>query len=62
MANDKDVTRYSKIGLTWSPPIFDGGSSVLDYQVWMKNTDNYELVGQNITETAFSVAGLTTGS
>jgi len=31
------VTSASKIGLTWDPPSFNGGSPILDYRIWTDN-------------------------
>jgi hypothetical protein len=34
LANVVDITDGDSIGLTWSAPVFDGGSSIIDYRVW----------------------------
>ena len=34
LANNPTVTGSSQVGLVWNPPIFDGGSQVIDYRIW----------------------------
>lgn len=33
LANDASITSSTKIGITWAPATFDGGSAVIDYRV-----------------------------
>jgi chitodextrinase len=34
LANVAEITLRDQIGLTWVAPVFDGGSTLLDYRVW----------------------------
>jgi hypothetical protein len=40
LANDAAVTDADSIGLTWSAPVFDGGSALIDYRLWFDDATN----------------------
>jgi hypothetical protein len=55
-AHDSDVTNAYQIGLTWSPPTFDGGSPVIDYRIWYDNANggtSFEVLAVNILDTSY---------
>lgn len=40
LANVEALTDASQIGLDWDPPVFNGGSALLDYRLWSDETTN----------------------
>jgi hypothetical protein len=38
--NDVANTYANQIGLQWEAPSFDGGSPLIDYQLWYDNASN----------------------
>jgi hypothetical protein len=64
LANNAAVTNANTIGLTWSAPVFDGGSALIDYRIFFDDATNgitfIELVS-GLTDTAYTDSGLTQG-
>ena len=58
------VTKADRIGMSWLPPQFDGGSDVLDYKLWYDNASGgttWTEVEAGITVTSYTITGLTQG-
>lgn len=52
----------TQIGITWSQGASNGGTSVIDYQVWITTGSNpYTLVASGVTLTQYVTTSLTTG-
>ena len=32
-----EITTATQIGITWSAPSFNGGSTIVDYKIWYDN-------------------------
>lgn len=64
LANDAANTNSAQIGLTWDPPTFDGGSSVLDYSIWSDDATGTTFTEHSvgITSTSATITGLSQGS
>jgi titin len=57
LANIPEITLADRIGLTWVPPVFDGGSAVLDYRIWYDNSSdgaNFEILIANLADTQYT--------
>ena len=59
----------SEIALKWDPAAFDGGSAILDYQIWYDNANGATTSGENWiiyksahTSDAHIIAGLISGN
>jgi hypothetical protein len=52
--NVNDVTAGNQIGLAWDAPTFDGGSPVLDYNIWYDNAQGGDLFFELVTVTDLS--------
>jgi hypothetical protein len=37
LADVPSITLADRIGLTWQPPLFNGGSPIIDYRLWFDN-------------------------
>ena len=64
LANQQTITSASQIGLTWAPPVFNGGSSVIDYRVWCDNASSgtsFTVVQAGIVSASYTATGLTKG-
>jgi hypothetical protein len=58
------VTKADRIGMSWLPPQFDGGSDVLDYKLWYDNASagaTWTEVEAGILDTIYTATGLTQG-
>jgi hypothetical protein len=58
------VTRANKIGISWTAPIFEGGSSITDYQVYYDNANggaSYTVFETSVSDTEYVVLGMTQG-
>lgn len=57
------VTLQNQIGLSWQAGLSNGGSPIIDYQVWYDcgNQSSLTLVAANITTTSYTVTGLIAG-
>lgn len=64
LVNVPEVTLADRIGLSWTAPVFDGGSPVVDYKVWYDNASGgaFELLEENVASTTYTAMGLTQGS
>ena len=64
LVRDDTSTTKTQVSFSWSAPLNDGGSSVLDYEVEMDdNNDNvYSVVATGLTSTAHIETGLSAGS
>jgi hypothetical protein len=64
LANDVVVTDANSIGLSWSAPIFDGGSALIDYRIYFDDATSgvtfTELVS-GLTGTSYTANSLTQG-
>lgn len=64
LANVAEITDSDSIGLTWSAPVFDGGSALIDYTVEYDSASSgatfTELVSA-LTDTTYTATGLTQG-
>ena len=64
LSNVAEVTLADRAGLTWTAPVFDGGSPVIDYRVWYDNASAgasfVELVS-GLQSTSYTATGLTQG-
>jgi hypothetical protein len=57
-------TTAQQIGLSWSPPIFNGGSNVIDYRIWYDDGTSgttFSVVAENIVEANYIVTSLVKG-
>jgi hypothetical protein len=64
LANVAEITDSNSIGLTWSAPIFDGGSALIDYRVWFDDaTDGvtFTELASGLTDTSYTADSLTQG-
>lgn len=63
LANNAAVTTAYQVGLTWNEGSYNGGASVLDYQVWFKeqSESDYQIFTTGVTQTAATVTGLVPG-
>lgn len=63
LANNLLVTTASNIGLTWSVGTNNGGTAVIDYQVWYdQSTGVWVLFDSGITTTSYTTGGLIAGN
>jgi hypothetical protein len=64
LANVAEITDSDSIGLSWSSPVFDGGSALIDYRIWFDDATNgvtfTELVS-GLTVTSYTANSLTQG-
>lgn len=61
LANVPEVTTANQIGLKWLAPVFDGGSSVLDYSIWFDDASNgvtYTALVSGLQTLTFTASGL----
>ena len=58
------ITTAYKIGLTWDDGVYNGGTSILDYQVLYTTIEDnlFTLYQKNITSLPFTVEGLSPGT
>lgn len=64
LSNVQVDTTASQIGLSWAPPLFNGGSNVIDYKIWYDNGSSgstFDVVVENIVAANYIVTGLTKG-
>jgi hypothetical protein len=55
LARNQLLTTVSQVSLTWADPVFDGGSSIIDYQVsYDQGTGVFLIIGTGLTSKAFT--------
>lgn len=61
LQNEPDITSSSQIGVSWTAPAFDGGSSLLDYRILYDNASGstFEVLVSGLTDTSYIATGLT---
>lgn len=66
LANDPTSTSSSKIKMTWTAPVFIGGSAVIDYRITYKlasaGDETYATLADGITATEYESTALVSGS
>jgi hypothetical protein len=64
LANDAAVTTAYQVGLTWSAGSYNGGSSVIDYQVSYAESPSgsYAVFASDVLTTSSTVTSLTPGT
>jgi hypothetical protein len=57
------ITAANQIGLQWVAPVFDGGSTLLDYTIYYDNAsgNNFEELVVGLTDTTYTATSLTQG-
>lgn len=62
LTNVPEVTQATQVGLEWLAPSFDGGSSLLDYQVWFaEQGSSFQLFADSLPGLSYTATGLTQG-
>jgi hypothetical protein len=64
LANVEANTNANSIGLSWSAPVFDGGSALIDYRLWFDDATNgvtFTELASGLTDTSYTATGLTQG-
>jgi len=63
LANDAEVTSAYQVGLSWNEGVYNGGSSVIDYQVSFAEvtSSEYAIFASGIITTSITVTSLTPG-
>jgi hypothetical protein len=64
LANNAAITDADSIGLTWSAPVFDGGSALIDYTVEYDAASSgvtFTELASGLTDTSYTATGLTQG-
>lgn len=58
------VTRADRIGLEWVAPSFNGGSALVDYQLWYDDASGSidTILETSISDLTYTAIGLTQGS
>jgi len=55
LTNVRSITDTTRVGLSWSPGAADGGTAVIDYQVWWdQGTDSYLVLQSNEVGTSYT--------
>jgi len=53
----------TQIGITWSPPPFNGGSTIQSYRLYMAiEGQSFSIIDSAVTTTSYLISGLTTGT
>jgi hypothetical protein len=57
------VTTETLVGLAWTAPVFNGGSQVIDYQIWSDQATGsvFTLIKTNVTELSYTISSLSKG-
>lgn len=54
-----EITLADRIGLAWTPPVFNGGAPILDYRLWFDDATGttFEILesGLHLSHTTFEV-------
>jgi hypothetical protein len=63
LANVAEITDSDSIGLTWSAPVFDGGSALIDYRLWFDDATGvtFTELASGLTDTSYTANSLTQG-
>jgi hypothetical protein len=64
LSNVEEITDSDSIGLSWSAPVFDGGSALIDYRLWFDDATNgvtFTELASGLTATSFTANSLTQG-
>jgi hypothetical protein len=63
LANVQAITNYNTVGLSWSNGVNNGGSTVIDYRVSYKISDDlvFYTLESNIVSLPYSASALTVG-
>jgi len=50
LADVPSITLADRIGLTWQPPLFNGGSPIIDYRLWYDNATGatFTIIANNL--------------
>lgn len=50
LADVPSITLADRIGLTWQPPLFNGGSPIIDYRLWFDDATEatFEILANNL--------------
>jgi len=60
---DSTLRTKSSLGLTWSQPIFNGGSKILDYTVSIsQDNTNFAILASGVINTSDTATNLTPGA
>jgi hypothetical protein len=59
--NNAAITDADTIGLSWSAPVFDGGSAIIDYRLWFDDATGttFTEVASGLTDTQYTLNELT---
>jgi hypothetical protein len=62
LLNSAVITAANVIGLTWTPGIYNGGASVLDYTIsYDQGTNSYMTLASGVVGTSYTATLLTAG-
>jgi hypothetical protein len=63
LANVPGITDSNSIGLTWSAPVFDGGSALIDYRIWFDDATGatFTELASGLTDVSYTADSLTQG-
>jgi hypothetical protein len=60
--NVVEMTSSSSVGLAWSTPLNDGGSSISEYRLWSSvDSIDWQIFEQSITGLSYTATGLSQG-
>ena len=63
VADVPSITSATRIGITWTAGVANGGAPVLDYQLWYDQANgNYVILASSVTLLPFTATGLVTGN
>ena len=62
MAEDSSLRTISTLGLVWNPPVENGGSPILDYQIDLAEEDGQFTVLASSMINSLTVVSLVTGT
>ncbi len=55
LTNVNSITDTTRVSLSWSPGVADGGTAVIDYQIWWdQGADSYLALQSNIVGTSYT--------
>jgi hypothetical protein len=61
LVNVPSITANDRIGLSWTTPIFEGGSALIDYKLWYDNSSGstWSVFESTIVANEFTATDLT---